>query len=415
MMSRFSELPKEEKEKIEYGFVAVLSVIGYLILMWILTGSGLFTHNTYNSYALQANSWRMRRLDLLENYSYLELAEYNGKFFVSFPLFPSYILFPLTFIFGAETPDALLLWTANIVIVLYLYKLALKFKLSPVISMLLSLFAMLGSNVSFTMINPWVWFWAQMLAFMFAIMSIYYAYEGKGGLALGLWACGVGCRPMQFIFVPLLLAILYKVEKRSYPDDSIPKMIINRFYWAVAPCIIGGSYMIINYLKFGNPLEFGHNYLPEFTQAENGQFSTAYFGNNLMTLLRWPTFDDNSRMNIDHFGNLNFLMVSPIVIFSLLMIIVLLIKRYRRLALWGVIILSFCTCYLIITMLHKTMGGWGFGNRYSNDILPWIYLICVIGINKSPRTGKYIVPAFIFSICLNAVGIVAVLNNMYIG
>lgn len=413
-MIKFSEMSKENKERIEYGFIAILSVIGYLVLMWIFTGRGILSHNIYNSYALQADSWRMGRLDLLENYSYLELAQYNGKFYVSFPVFPSYILYPLTFIFGAETPDALLLWTADVIIVLYLYKLALKFHLSPVISMLLSLFAMLGSNVSFTMLNPWVWFWAQTLCFMFAVLSIYYAYDGRGGLALAFWACGVGCRPMQFIMLPLLLAIIYKIEKHKYPDETLLQMIRNRLTWVIAPIIIGSSYMVLNYYRFDNPFEFGHNYLPEFTEAEYGQFSTVYFRNNLKILFHIPTFDSESRMEIDHFGNLNFMIVSPIVVFALLLIIVLLIKKYRKMALWCTLIICFCCIYLVITMMHKTMGGWGFGNRYSNDILPWIYLICVIGINKSPRTGKYIMPAFIFSICLNAVGVVAVYNNMYI-
>ena len=31
-----------------------------------------------------------------------------------------------------------------------------------------------------------------------------------------------------------------------------------------------------NLARFGNPLEFGHNYLPEFTRAADGQFSFAY-------------------------------------------------------------------------------------------------------------------------------------------
>ena len=40
----------ESREKVEYAIVAVLSILMYLILMWILTGNGLFSHNTYNSY-----------------------------------------------------------------------------------------------------------------------------------------------------------------------------------------------------------------------------------------------------------------------------------------------------------------------------------------------------------------------------
>lgn len=92
----------ESREKVEYAIVAVLSILMYLILMWILTGNGLFSHNTYNSYALQAESWCKGRLDLGQNYSFLELAFYKGKYYVSFPPFPSYLLLPFA-LFGEAT------------------------------------------------------------------------------------------------------------------------------------------------------------------------------------------------------------------------------------------------------------------------------------------------------------------------
>ena len=147
----------ESREKVEYAIVAVLSILMYLILMWILTGNGLFSHNTYNSYALQAESWCKGRLDLGQNYSFLELAFYKGKYYVSFPPFPSYLLLPFALFWGSNTPDFLLLWMADVVTVLYLYKLALSFKLSPKLSALTAVFVMLGTNVTFNMLNPWVW------------------------------------------------------------------------------------------------------------------------------------------------------------------------------------------------------------------------------------------------------------------
>ena len=43
---------------------------------------------------LQAQSWLEGRLDLGKDYPYLELAVFGGKYYVSFPPFPSYIMFP---------------------------------------------------------------------------------------------------------------------------------------------------------------------------------------------------------------------------------------------------------------------------------------------------------------------------------
>lgn len=46
--------------------------------------------------------------------------------------------------------------------------------------------------------------------------------------------------------------------------------------------------MLYNYARFGNVMEFGHNYLPEFTGSEKGQFSLSYILPNLYNLLLRP-------------------------------------------------------------------------------------------------------------------------------
>ncbi len=450
---------KNRSQVIEYGFITILSVLSYLILMWILTGRGVFSHNTYNSYALQAEAWTHGHLDLGQDYSYLELALFKGKYYVSFPPFPSYILFPLAFIFGSNTPDALLMWLEDIIAALYLYKLANKFTRDPKISALTTIFAMLGTNVTFNMLNPWVWFSAQTICFMLSVMAIYYAFEGKGGLSLFLWACSVGCRPMQAVFVPVLLYILYKHEaallEKERAADKMTEEVIDldcegqdeivaktndatgdeaeisdlqssrrltdlvtiikkRWNWVIPASLIALSYMILNYLRFGSIMEFGHNYLPEFVEAEHGQFDTFYFGNNLKMLFNLPAFDDEGRMIIDHFGNLNFMIASPFVVFALILFILIIVRKKKDIALADMAIILLCAAYMCITMMHKTMGGWHFGNRYSNDIIPWLYLSVVLGLSKIPGAGKYQTPLLIFGICLNAVGTVVVYNGMYI-
>lgn len=402
----------ESREKVEYAIVAVLSILMYLILMWILTGNGLFSHNTYNSYALQAESWCKGRLDLGQNYSFLELAFYKGKYYVSFPPFPSYLLLPFALFLGSNTPDFLLLWMADVVTVLYLYKLALSFKLSPKLSALTAVFVMLGTNVTFNMLNPWVWFWAQTLCFMLAVMAVYYAYRGKGGWALFFWACSVGCRPMQALYVPVLLVILFRKEREKFPERSFFQILWRRIYWAIPAGVVAASYMILNFLRFDNPFEFGHNYLPEFVEAEHGQFSLFYLSNNWKMLWHGIQFDEEGRMIIDHFGNLNFMIVSPFVIFALCMLVCMLLKRQWRTVGAMLCVLALSAGYLLVTMLHRTMGGWHFGNRYTNDILPWIYLTVVWGLSREEKMGKYQVPLAVFGMCLSAVGLVIVYNGL---
>ena len=167
-----------------YGFITILSVFSFLFLMWIFTGKGPFDANTYNSYALQADSWRQGRLHLAENYSWLELAVYEGRYYVSFPPFPSYLLFPFTFLFGSQTPDNLILCMAIAVSVIYLYRLGLLLGIKEYASMLGTLLVMIGSNQVFVMFDASVWFFAQTLCLMLSAMALFYAVKGKGGWSL---------------------------------------------------------------------------------------------------------------------------------------------------------------------------------------------------------------------------------------
>lgn len=402
----------DKQKRWEYGIIVITSVLLYLFLMCWLTGYGPLKQNVYNSYALQADSWRQGRLDLGQDYPYLELAVYNGKYYVSFPPFPSYILFPLTFIFGSNTPDALLMWFISLLSAGYLYRLALQFRLSEPLSALTTLTVILGSNATFNMLNPGAWFFAQNLCFLLAVMTIYYAGNGKGGWALFFWACSVGCRPMQIFFLPVVLLILYIVEKKKSPELSGKKIVSNKIYWGIPAGCVALTYMVLNYLRFGSIIEFGHNYLPEFIRAEHGQFSVKYMSENLKSLLHFFQFDESGKIVIDHFGNLSFMLASPCVIFAILTLLACILKKEYRIVIFQSGIIACAIAYLAVTIMHKTMGGWHFGNRYANDILPWIYLATVLGLSRVEKLGKYQIPIAVFGLCLNAIGNVVVYNGL---
>lgn len=402
----------DKQKRWEYGIIVITSVLLYLFLMCWLTGYGPLKQNVYNSYALQADSWRQGRLDLGQDYPYLELAVYNGKYYVSFPPFPSYILFPLTFIFGSNTPDALLMWFISLLSAGYLYRLTLQFRLSEPLSALTTLTVILGSNATFNMLNPGAWFFAQNLCFLLAVMTIYYASNGKGGWALFFWACSVGCRPMQIFFLPVVLLILYIGEKKKSPELSGKKIVSNKIYWGIPAGCVALTYMVLNYLRFGSIIEFGHNYLPEFIRAEHGQFSVKYMSENLKSLLHFFQFDESGKIVIDHFGNLSFMLASPCVIFAILTLLACILKKEYRIVIFQSGIIACAIAYLAVTIMHKTMGGWHFGNRYANDILPWIYLATVLGLSRVEKLGKYQIPIAVFGLCLNAIGNVVVYNGL---
>ena len=402
----------DKKKYIEYGVVAVLTVLGFLYLMSLLLGFDFFTQNPYNTYALQANSWRQGRLDLGQNYDWLELAVYEGKYYCSFPAFPSYLLFPLTFFFGSQTPDYLVMVLVDVVAAIYLYRLAVKLGAREESAVWLTLFVTLGANTMFLMVSPWVWFFAQMLCFTTAVMAIYYARVGKGGLALFWWAASVGCRPMQILFLPVLLVLLYQQERGKDEETKPVRLILRRWYWAVPMGILALSYMLLNYLRFGSVMEFGRKYLPEFVREEKGQFHPDYLQKNLPALFHAVEFNENGTMFISRVGNANILLVCPILIVALLAMVYIIYKQEDTILYMGILILLLSIGYLLIIAMHRTLGAWHFGNRYAIDILPYVYLFVSMVAGKYPMVVKYSVPFGIFGICLNMVGTVVVYNGL---
>ncbi len=400
------------REYLGFGVVTVLSVMVFLGIMSLFTGKGLLDTNVYNTYALQAEAWRQGRLDLGQDYPWLELAIYHGKYYCSFPPFPSYLLFPLTFLWGSATPDYILIWLADLIAAVYLYKMAVKLGLSLENAMLETIFLMLGTNFVFVMIDPSVWFMAQTFCFSLSVLALYCTVTGKGAASLFFWACSVGCRPMQAIFLPVLLFILYRQIKIKEPAQLWYQRILKHFTWGIPAGVVALSYMILNYLRFGNIFEFGHNYLPEFLRAEDGQFHLNYVEENLKALFRLPEFMEDGRLVINSMGNLNFLLVSPFLLFAVFLVIYAFAKKAYREVLSGAGLILLSALYLFIVVMHKTMGGWHFGNRYTNDILPWFYpLVCMI-LSRFPYLAKYQIPVCIWGICLNVVGTVCVYNGL---
>lgn len=403
---------KDKKKYWEYMLVVLLTILGAFYLLSLLMGFQLTDSNTYNTYALQADSWRQGRLDLGQDYPWLELAIYEGKYFCSFPPFPSYLLFPLTFLFGSQTPDYVLMLVLDLLAAFYLYRLAVKLGVKEEAAMLLTLFVTLGANTLFVMVSPSVWFGAQLLCFVTAVMAIYYAKAGRGAVSLFCWAASVGCRPMQLLFLPVLLVLLYQQEREKDRETKGPTLVLRRWYWAIPMGALGVSYMLLNYLRFGNIAEFGHNYLPEFVRAEKGQFHPDYIKTNLPSLFHIPEYNEDGTMLINHFGNLSFLIVSPIVVIALIGLGYVIYKRNMRLAIMGTGIVMLSAVYLMIITMHKTLGGWQFGNRYAIDILPYIYLLAGLIISKYPGLAKYCVPFCVFGMCLNIVGTIIVYNGL---
>lgn len=406
--------------KIMDTVTVLLCVCMVHFILYGMTGKWPWMDDPYNSYALQAASWLEGRLDLGQNYEWLELAIFNGKFFVSFPPFPSYVLLPFAVFMGSNTPDNWIAFAAALIGAFYALRLCWHFFGVNRRAIFWSLFLYIGTNVIYITVNGWVWFIAQNLSLMFCLMSIYYACKKKGGWSLAFWACAVGCRPMQILYLPVLVYLLYKGLKEENPEDNFFTIIKKKWIWAIPTGLIAFSYMVLNYARFGKITEFGHNYLPEFTREEKGQFHIDYMSENIKKLLRLPELNENKVITFFNCDGNAIWIVTPIFLVFAICFIWVILKRKKvdLFLLYGIPILVII--HLLLLTAHRTMGGYHFGNRYPSDTLPFVLLgiCCMMQGEKSNYSisGETVIERFSYvlffmGLLFNVIGTVAYSNG----
>lgn len=138
---------------------------------------------------------------------------------------------------------------------------------------------------------------------------------------------------------------------------------------AVAPAL--GWY---NFIRFGNPFEFGHSYLPEFVR-DGGQFTLENFWQNLWNVLRPVTLTSSLELSFSTFNGFCLFVASPI--FLLWAVDIVRAAAKKRLAAKDLLAPALALITLAALCLHRTMGGWQFGARYTVNLIPlalWWYL-----------------------------------------
>lgn len=398
---------KEEVYAVSAVVFAMLAAYG---IIWAFTDASLWQSSDYSSYVLQAKRWLGGHLDLGRNYPHLELAVYEGKYFVSFPPIPSVIMLPLCLVFE-QVPDCLVTVVVGIIGAVYAWKTAYLMIGDAKESAFWALFVTIGSNFLHIGYNGGVWYIAQVCSFTFTMAAFYYAVTPNirhGWLPVFLLALAVGCRPMQILYLPLILLILYRKIKKNNLD--LKKTVRHYGWWLLPPLAVGLFLMVLNALRFGNPFEFGHNYLPEFaTQNVHGQFHIEYLAENLKNMFRLPVYE-GKRLEFPTFNGVAFWIVSPIFLAFAVYFIKGFCRNRKSPELW--ITLASAALHIFALCLHRTLGGWQFGNRYTIDLLPAVYFAVMMMRSYDETDMKIMLyPMFLWGFGINLVGTVALVNG----
>ena len=321
----------------------------------------------YFTYTLQAMAWRQGKVSLGHDYPWLELAVYQGDWYVSFPPVPSVPLFFLTFLYGDQTPDNLLVKLYVLVGCLSVYGLLKKSGYGKTAAAGFSLPCSFASCLLALTMEGAVWFQAQTMAFMLSCLSLYLMHTQKTTLSLLCYALAVGCRPFNALYGPLLF-VLYAEKCRS-AGFSLRMAILKILPGVAAGLLVAAAYGWYNIIRFGNPLEFGHNYLPEFSWQGGIQFSLAHVPQNIKTfVLGLPFSMGENGWKLNQFG-FSLLLANPALLLLLIWMLADMIRK--KITLSKFVLALCCLLHLFLLLLHRTFGGYQFGARYTCDLLPY--------------------------------------------
>ncbi len=379
--------------------LAALMLLGY-VLMHSLLGGTLLAHNPWDSYTLQAISWLSGRLDMGQNYEWLELAIYNGKYYLSFPPLPSVVMLPLALLFGGNTPSNLVCALYGIITALLAYKLLRRQGMEKRRAVFFGIAYVWGSNMCWMSTSGGVWFMAQGLNMLLLTAAVYFAISGRRTAAFAVTALAVGCRPFSALMFLPLAVYFYAADRERGKAGT--ECIIGQLRLLIIPCIVAACLMLYNYARFGSVLEFGHNYLPEFTRSEEGQFSLSYVPQNLCNLLLRP-ITLNSRLSIEYplFDGFMFYIANPMFLIWFGAVIWDIRRKSIDVVRWCLI--AAVLAELLLLCAHKTLGGWQFGARYTVDMLPMALMYLALG----KREPDWAAPIMTAGVMLNLYGAAA--------
>lgn len=366
--------------RMERRYALLALMIGFWltgVVVQTLTGGSFAGSSSYNSYTLQAMAWRDGMVSLGRDYPHLELAVYNNDWYVSFPPVPSIPMYFLTFFFGVSTPDALVVKIYAFAAALAVYCALVNSRWRGWPAAGLAFLMTLGGSMLPLIANGAVWYQAQTMAFMLTTASAALMTGGCMTGSLFLYALAVGCRPFNVCYGPLLMIVWFMNKPERTLEEAGRKLGKGI---ALGLCV-AAAYAAYNYARFGNPLEFGHNYLPEFVRSATGQFSLSHIVKNAKRfLIGLPLYGTEDGFAFEKFGCSIFL-GNPVLLLMMIRFVRDLFGR--RMNLQKVLTIVFFAAHLFLLLLHRTGGGFQLGARYAVDLVP--YSLIYLGLGREDR------------------------------
>lgn len=345
-----------------------------------------------------------------------DCALFDGKAYVVFPPLPALMILPLVAIFGSDfhyfLPLSIFAFAATAML---WWRIGGALTESRDLRALLLLLILFATPLIFvTLRGDHIWFFAQILAFLFTTAALYSALISRSALLAGLFiALAFLCRQMSILYLPFLYVLMMEDER---PLWHIDRAAFARGLKLIAfPIAAVAAYLAYNWVRFGSPLETGYSYLfpvsldrpgvdPGFIKhrmRDLGAFAIEYFPfNTLYMFFQGPHVEFAGRYltemkSFDNNGASLFL-VTPVLLFAFL-------ARWTRTFWIGLIT---CAVILGITLFYHSNGFSQYSTqRYALDWLPILLVFLALGLKREYAPPLAILTVYSMAVTLGMIAI----------
>lgn len=309
----------------------------------------------------------------------------NGRWYVSFPPFPAVLMMPFVALNGVRFNDVFFTvcfaaFNVGLFVALLRFLRARgEHDRSDRELLLFAAFWAFGSVYFYTAIRGEVWFTAHVVGVGLTLLYLFASLGARHPLLAGLaFGCAAITRANLVYAFPFFALEALCPDGRLPPLREVPDRIRAAFpkllVFGLAGAFVLGLAFWMNHARFGSFTEFGHGIL--FNNRVNdrvrtwGLFNPHYFPDNFRSaFLLLPTLSTKPlRLGFDGNGMSMFL-TTPLL---------LLLPFVRRARLTLALAVT-AACIAVPGLFYMNNGWFQFGFRFSNDYLPYLFLLLVVG------------------------------------